>query len=778
MSPFQKSCSRLGCHFGGRQLYWQHCGAGDRHVKFRTPWLRWTAASSVLLLTVVLALAMSQEPATAVPLGMRVVGNQLERDGQPFLPRGFNMIGVLAPDGCTSAPSMALKARASFGARELTAMRDQWSANTVRFQVSQRGLDPQDPIYTPDYLIRIDNAVSLARSLGLTVVLSMQDQSNGCGTVHPLPSDATVRAWQTLAPIYANDPYVMYELFNEPQNHEDAAGWAQWLGGGDGPLTNQGASIVGFQQLVQTVRDEGATNVLLADGARNAERLQGVPPLSDPLPSPQIAYAWHPYYFHLSRTSTLTTDQSNWDSRVAGVLANAPVIVTEWNASATNCTAGTAQRAPDFLHYLQLNNIGLLGHAFDVPNTMVTNLTTWQATSLTGFGCNVAGPDAGQLVQSAFRAQAQNEPAPPDVTPPSSPVLVDATPQSASAVLLRWLPSSDDSGVSGYYVYRDGDQIADVPAGTESYFDGGLSELTGYAYTVAAYDSAGNVSPPSTACEVTTPGPDTVPPSVPQDLSTEAVSATSVDLTWQPSIDDVAVAGYHVYRDGELVATITDGVRYSDNGLTDVSTYTYTVDAFDVSGNISAVSSAVTATTPDGTPPSTPVGLTGIVTQNGSIALSWAASVDNVQVAGYDVSRNGILLAAAPTTTYLDTTETQGVSYTYTVVSYDAAGNASPASSGLKISAPDTSPPTTPTGLKVTPGIKANTLRWNASTDNVAVQGYYVNRGGVRIATVRTGTNVTDKNLVSGKTYRYSVVAFDTAGNRSAASTSVYGKAK
>jgi chitinase len=85
----------------------------------------------------------------------------------------------------------------------------------------------------------------------------------------------------------------------------------------------------------------------------------------------------------------------------------------------------------------------------------------------------------------------------------------------------------------------------------------------------------------------------------------------------------------------------------------------------------------------------------------------------------------------------------------------------------------DTSPPTVPGGFRST-GVTSTsvTLAWNASTDNVAVTGYEIYRGGTLIATV-TGTTYTDTGLTAGTAYTYTVRARDAAGNRSAASNPI-----
>src|ERR1700742_2062814 len=75
--------------------------------------------------------------AAAATVGLQIDDGHLTRDGSPFLPRGFNMVGLLAPAWCTSGQGPA--AAAHFGQAELDAAKG-WNANTLRFQVSQRGL--------------------------------------------------------------------------------------------------------------------------------------------------------------------------------------------------------------------------------------------------------------------------------------------------------------------------------------------------------------------------------------------------------------------------------------------------------------------------------------------------------------------------------------------------------------------------------------------------------------------------------------------------------------
>lgn len=84
--------------------------------------------------------------------------------------------------------------------------------------------------------------------------------------------------------------------------------------------------------------------------------------------------------------------------------------------------------------------------------------------------------------------------------------------------------------------------------------------------------------------------------SVPSGLSASAVSQTEVNLSWVASKDAAGATGYKIYRNGEQI-TRTSALSYTDTRLTSGTTYTYTVAAYDATGNASAPSSGVSVTT-------------------------------------------------------------------------------------------------------------------------------------------------------------------------------------
>ena len=93
-----------------------------------------------------------------------------------------------------------------------------------------------------------------------------------------------------------------------------------------------------------------------------------------------------------------------------------------------------------------------------------------------------------------------------DTTAPSVPGGLTVTGATSSSVSLSWAASTDNVGVTGYDVYRNGTLAGTVTSGT-SYTDTGLTASTAYSYTVKAFDAAGNLSAASTAVTGSTSAP-------------------------------------------------------------------------------------------------------------------------------------------------------------------------------------------------------------------------------------------------------------------------------
>jgi fibronectin type 3 domain-containing protein len=94
----------------------------------------------------------------------------------------------------------------------------------------------------------------------------------------------------------------------------------------------------------------------------------------------------------------------------------------------------------------------------------------------------------------------------PDVSDPSAPKNLVAAAQSSTRIGLTWEASTDDVGVTGYRIYRGGNQLASIGAVT-SYTDTSVSAGNAYTYEVRALDGAGHLSGPSNSSSATTPLP-------------------------------------------------------------------------------------------------------------------------------------------------------------------------------------------------------------------------------------------------------------------------------
>lgn len=373
-------------------------------------------------------LGVVPEASAATKPGVTVSTASLLRNGRPFYLKAFNSIAVVQPENCPRKDPKPTAAAQNFGPAMLQAMVSGWSANTIRFQVSQKALDPLDPELAGGqaaYLAKVQTAVAQARTAGLVVILSMQDQAYSCGYAHPLPSSQTIRAWSALVPLYGKDRNVLFELFNEPVSPESREGWAQWRNGGTTPLTNTGTDgsvhdVVGHQQLLNSVRSRGSVNVVIADGANKGGRLQNLWTsstdnylLRDTQRPAQIAYGIHPYFFHTGDDKTLASDQANWylrfgylrDPAKISATSQFPIVATEWNATAS-CFVGQAARTPEFLTYLAERGIGVTGHAIDVAGLLVTAVPGWQPNDFsTGGGECSPGSGGGAALDAFFAAR-------------------------------------------------------------------------------------------------------------------------------------------------------------------------------------------------------------------------------------------------------------------------------------------------------------------------------------------------------------------------------------
>ncbi|MGE5529220.1 MAG: sialate O-acetylesterase [Patescibacteria group bacterium] len=154
------------------------------------------------------------------------------------------------------------------------------------------------------------------------------------------------------------------------------------------------------------------------------------------------------------------------------------------------------------------DNLGVTGYKVFRGGVEIDTVTgtTYQDTGLspsTTYSYYVKAFDAaGNLSPQSNTAQATTYEGGGDTEPPTAPANLVATAVSSSRIDLIWNASTDNVGVTGYQIFRDGVQVG--TSGTTSYSDTSLSPNTTYSYYVKAYDAAGNVSSQSNVAQATT----------------------------------------------------------------------------------------------------------------------------------------------------------------------------------------------------------------------------------------------------------------------------------
>ncbi|WP_230684758.1 PQQ-dependent sugar dehydrogenase [Cellulomonas sp. JZ18] len=190
----------------------------------------------------------------------------------------------------------------------------------------------------------------------------------------------------------------------------------------------------------------------------------------------------------LGTTADSTPPTAPGGLRVSGLTCTAATLT--WTAS----TDDVGVTAYDVYHDGQ--------HMLTVPASPTSARLTLVPGVTWGLYVN-ARDAAGNVSQASPTLELTVPPCQTDTTAPTTPTGVAAS-ASGTAVTVSWRASTDDVGVTGYEVLRDGTVVGSVPGSATSFVDSGLAPRTAYSYAVRARDQAGNRSPASAAVAVTT----------------------------------------------------------------------------------------------------------------------------------------------------------------------------------------------------------------------------------------------------------------------------------
>ncbi len=344
--------------------------------------------------------------------------------------------------------------------------REQWHANTVRLNLNQAALDPSSDFskaLPSPYINEVKGAVDLATQQGFAVVLAVFSGENNeqgqiwwpdaggdmrrlgdfddkpdlpdhaFGSYNPgleLPDQQTKRALTQLAKAFAGYPNVMIETLNEPGGDTQDPNrppdpMDQYLNGGGIPARGADKSAagqalgpaVGVRELVRSVRENSSyANPIIVEGIGPAlgGGVAGVEQYRPGANDNQIVYATHPF---LKDGSAADVD---WAARFGTFSKSHAVVLTAWQINNDAwCRAGTQDAVTRFFDAVRGGydggapgtNIGLVGYAFDVNNSIVDKFydidsrtfTADTAAPSTGApgACNPYG-HGGVLLQSFF----------------------------------------------------------------------------------------------------------------------------------------------------------------------------------------------------------------------------------------------------------------------------------------------------------------------------------------------------------------------------------------
>ena len=158
---------------------------------------------------------------------------------------------------------------------------------------------------------------------------------------------------------------------------------------------------------------------------------------------------------------------------------------------------------------------------------------------------------------------------------PSAPSNLVATTIDATTIALSWEVGAN---ALRYNIYRDGQKVGDSE-GT-AYVDRNLEQGTEYCYTVKGVRGDVESTESSEEACATTGGVKPTAPVAPSNLKAEAISTSSIKLTWNPVGN---ATSYKVYQGEENIATV-ELPTYTVEGLEYNTEYCFTVTALNEVG--------------------------------------------------------------------------------------------------------------------------------------------------------------------------------------------------
>ena len=404
-------------------------------------------------------------------------------------------------------------------------------------------------------------------------------------------------------------------------------------------------------------------------------------------------------------------------------------------------------------------------------STSGTSCTVVGLTNGTSYTFNVTATNAA----GTGAASAASNAVVPANTPPGAPTNVTATSFANTQSVVSWTAAaSNGSAITHYTVTSSGGQTCTTPNGTTTNCTVvGLTNGTSYTFTVTATNGIGTgpASAPSSAAT-----PSTVPGAPTGVVATANGNAQSA-VWWTAPLSNggAAITNYTVTSSPGNKTCTTSGISCTVLGLTNGTSYTFTVTATNGSGTGPA-SSASSPVIP-ATVPGAPTGVAATSNANTQSVVTWSAPASNggAAISSYTVTSSGGQVCTTPNGTTLTCTVTgltNGTAYTFTVAATNSAGTGP--SSAASAPATPASLPGAPTGVIASNHFDSiSVVSWTAPSDGGSpITSYKVTSapGGFTCTTATTSCTVS--GLTNGTTYTFTVTATNALGTGPASAPS------
>ena len=279
------------------------------------------------------------------------------------------------------------------------------------------------------------------------------------------------------------------------------------------------------------------------------------------------------------------------------------------------------------------------------------------------------------------------------------------------------------------------------------------------------------------------PPPGDTGPTAPANLRLTVNGPNSITLAWDASKISSSNWWYCIQRDGQgCIRVDPPQTTFTFSKLWPGTTFNYSVIAITSTGKRSAPSNTVTYTTPpDTTPPSVPtLSVTGVWPVRVSVA--WTTSVDDVGSQVWytllvDGSPYGGDMIGSSSALVLDRLPARTYEFKVTVRDFFGNTNQSNVVSVTTPAATDSTPPTTPTNLRLAPEASSPEiwLEWDQSTDDTDPQSQILYDVYVNGVPEHVAIGYSDELVYCRDTgpNRLTVQAIDTSGNASGHSNEI-----